>query len=77
LPIGEGVLTFSTLDEAVAAVREVESRYRRHARAARDIAAAFFDSKKVLERLLDDAFGEHVVRESARPLTRAEREPNL
>jgi hypothetical protein len=77
LPIGEGILAFSTLDEAVAAVREVESSYRRHARTARDIAEAFFDSKRVLERLLDDAFGERVMRKSARPLTRAEREPNL
>ena len=55
LPVGEGILRFSNLDEAAAAVREVESDYRRHVRAARALAEEYFDSEKVLPRLLDVA----------------------
>ncbi len=55
LPVGEGILTFTTLEEAVAAVREVEGNLARHARAARAIAAEYFGSDRVLSRLLDDA----------------------
>jgi hypothetical protein len=38
LPVGEGIVAFSTLEEAVDSIREVESRYSRHAAAARSIA---------------------------------------
>ena len=56
LPTGDGILSFSTLDEAVAGIREVKARYRRHSQAAQEIAAEYFDSGKVLNRLLEDAF---------------------
>ncbi len=55
LPVGEGILPFMTLEEAAAAIREVEGDYARHARAARAIAAECFDSDKVLSRLLEEA----------------------
>jgi hypothetical protein len=55
LPVGEGLLTFSTLDEAAAAIREVEARYPQHARAARAIAEEYFDSRAVLSRLVEEA----------------------
>jgi hypothetical protein len=55
LPVGEGLLTFRTPEEAAAAVREVEGDYPRHARAARALAEEYFDSDKVLGRLLEDA----------------------
>ena len=51
-PVGEGLLTFSTPDEAVAGIEEVSRNYARHARAARAIAEAHFDSDRVLSRLL-------------------------
>ena len=53
LPAGEGLRTFSTLDEAAAGVEEVFRNYARHARAARAVAEECFDSDKVLLRLLD------------------------
>jgi hypothetical protein len=53
-PIGEGLLTFSTLDEAAAAVEAINTDYERHAKAARDIAVEHFDSDKVLTKLLAD-----------------------
>ena len=52
-PIGEGLLTFRTPDEAAAGVEEICANYDRHCRAAREIAEAYFDSDKVLARLLD------------------------
>jgi hypothetical protein len=51
-PTGEGLLTFKTLEEAVTGAREIERDYPRHARAARELAEAHFDSDKVLGRLL-------------------------
>ena len=53
-PIGEGLLTFSTLAEAAAGVEAIERDYERHAKAARDLALEHFDSDQVLTRLLAD-----------------------
>jgi hypothetical protein len=53
LPVGEGILAFRTEDEAVAGIRDVEARYETHSRAARAIAEEYFDSDRVLARLLD------------------------
>jgi hypothetical protein len=55
IPVGEGVLCFRTLEEAAAAIQEVQANYSRHARAARAIAEEYFDSDKVLTRLIDEA----------------------
>ena len=55
LPVGEGLLTFRTMEEAVAAIQEVEGDYDRHAKAARAIADEYFDSDKVLTRLIEEA----------------------
>jgi glycosyltransferase involved in cell wall biosynthesis len=51
-PTGEGLLTYTTLDEALAGVEEISRDYGRHARAARAMAEEHFDSDKVLSRLL-------------------------
>jgi hypothetical protein len=51
-PIGEGLLTFTTLDEAVLAVEELARDPGRHARAARALAEEYFESDRVLSRLL-------------------------
>lgn len=55
LPTGEGLLPFHTIEEAAAAIREVEGNYDRHSKAARAIAENYFDSAKVLDRLLEEA----------------------
>ena len=44
LPTGEGLLAFSTLEEAVAGVEEIGARPARHARAARELAEEHFDA---------------------------------
>jgi hypothetical protein len=55
LPVGKGILSFRTLEEAAAAIKEVETNYTQHAQAAREIAEAFFDSDKVLTHLIEEA----------------------
>lgn len=55
LPVGEGLLAFSKLDEAIDAVGSVVADYERHRRAAGDLARAFFDSDVVLTDLVDSA----------------------
>ena len=56
LPTGDGLLAFSTLDEAVDAVERVAADPTRHSRSARALAREHFDANKVLTRLLEDAF---------------------
>lgn len=56
LPAGEGLLLFTTVDEAVAAVAEVEADHTHHARAARALAEEYLDAQKVLPRLLERLF---------------------
>jgi hypothetical protein len=51
-PTGEGLILFSTLEEAAEGVRRINADYARHCRAARAIAQEYFDSDKVLTQLL-------------------------
>lgn len=53
VPSGEGLVTFTTLAEAVAGVEEISGDYERHSRAARAIAAEHFAAERVLPRLLE------------------------
>jgi hypothetical protein len=54
ITVGEGLLTFSTLEEAVSAVNRVLADYEAHAEAARELAERYFDSDLVLGRLLTE-----------------------
>jgi hypothetical protein len=49
---GEGLLSFSDLDEAAAGAEAIASNYDVHARAARALAEEHFDSRKVLGSLM-------------------------
>lgn len=55
VPAGDGLLSFETLEEAVEAVERIATDWEHHARAARELAEAYFDSARVLPRLLDSA----------------------
>ena len=55
VPSGEGLLAFSTLDEAVAAVCAVAADWPRHARAARAIAEEYLGAEKLIGKMLDAA----------------------
>jgi hypothetical protein len=51
-PSGEGLLSFATLEEASSGAEEISRNWVHHARAARALAETYFDSDKVLVRLL-------------------------
>jgi hypothetical protein len=51
-PTGAGLVTFKTLDEAVAGARAIDDDYGRHARMSRVLVEEYFDSDRVLGRLL-------------------------
>lgn len=54
-PVGDGLFAFRTMDEAVAGARQIAGNYRQHCRAARQIAETYFDSKRVLGRVLEQS----------------------
>lgn len=54
LPVGEGVVAFTTLEEAVAGARSILDDHGRHAAAARRLAEDHFASDIVLGRLCEE-----------------------
>ena len=52
-PVGEGLIPFRTMDEAVAGVESIARDYGEHCRAARALAEEYFDSDKVLGELIE------------------------
>jgi hypothetical protein len=54
LPVGAGLLAFRSLEEAADAVARVRRDYGAHAAAARRLAEAHFDARRVLGSLLRD-----------------------
>ena len=54
LPVGDGLLSFRTVDEAKAGALEIARSYEHHCRAARALAEEYFDSDKVLGRFIDE-----------------------
>jgi hypothetical protein len=57
LVAGGGVVPFTTPDEARAGTAEITARYDEHCHAARAVAEEYFDSDKVVGRLLDGLKG--------------------
>jgi hypothetical protein len=55
LPDADGLLRFRNMDEAVAAIEDVEADYDRHSRRARELAEEHFDGEQVLQRVLEIA----------------------
>jgi hypothetical protein len=53
-PLGEGLISFDTLDEAAAGAEAILSDYRTHAGAARRLAETEFDARVVLSRLIEE-----------------------
>jgi hypothetical protein len=54
LPTGEGLFAFDNTEQALEAIEVINADYERHSRAARAIAEEYFDSGKVLGKLLED-----------------------
>jgi len=55
LPNGLGMFRFSTVEEAVQALAAVNKDYPRHRRAARELAESFFDGRRILASVLEEA----------------------
>jgi hypothetical protein len=54
LPTGNGLLTFSTLEEARLAVESIKNNYAAHSAAAANIARDCFDSDRVIGKMMDE-----------------------
>ncbi len=52
LPTGLGLFAFRVLEDIPPAVEAINSDYQKHARAAKEIAAEYFDAEKALRQLL-------------------------
>ena len=55
VPSGSGMVTYTTLDEAVEAVGDVNSNYLEHCEAARALAEKYFDGTALLAEMLETA----------------------
>lgn len=55
IPTGEGLIAFQTVEEAAAGIETIARDPARHARPARDLANAYFDSARVLSSLIERA----------------------
>jgi hypothetical protein len=55
LPVGDGVVAFNTLEEAVTGADRIVADYRAHSHAARAIAESCFESDLVLGRFCEQA----------------------
>lgn len=59
LPTGRGLLTFRTVDEAVAAIRDVDEHYEDHCAAARSFAEDHLDATRILTGMMQRMVGDH------------------
>jgi glycosyltransferase involved in cell wall biosynthesis len=53
LHTGAGLFAFETIDDVLESIENLNGDYERHAWAARAVAEEYFDSERVLDRLLD------------------------
>lgn len=53
-PVGEGLVAFRTLEQAIDGAQRIARDYDKHCYVARALAEAYFDSDKVLGRLIDE-----------------------
>lgn len=54
IPCGEGLFAARSVEEAAAAIEEIESDYERHSRAARELAVEYLDARRVLGEVMQD-----------------------
>jgi hypothetical protein len=55
LPTDEGIFPFSTVDDVLLALKDLDANYEKHAVAARRIAEERFEASKVIGKMLDEA----------------------
>jgi hypothetical protein len=55
LPVGDGLVAFRTMEEAVAGAQDIAARYAEHCQAAQAIAEEYFEARRVLARFCERA----------------------
>jgi hypothetical protein len=65
LPVGEGVVVFTSPKEALAGIEEINAHYESHCALARQVAEAYFSSGDILNRLLAAAHAKSASAEHA------------
>jgi hypothetical protein len=55
LPTGLGLCAFEKLEDIPPAIDAINSDYRRHSHAAKEIATEYFDAEKLLRRVVVEA----------------------
>jgi hypothetical protein len=55
IPAGRGLFPFSTMEDVLAAIEEINADYPRHCLAAREIAQEYFAAEKVLAKVVSEA----------------------
>jgi hypothetical protein len=53
-PVGDGLIAFRTVEQAVAGVEQIAADYDKHCRSARALAETYFDSEKVLSDFISE-----------------------
>ncbi len=53
LPTGKGLFAVNTVEEAVASLESISADYKKHSRAAREVAEKYLDAKAVMGGVLD------------------------
>lgn len=53
-PVGEGLLSFRTIEEAVRGAKSIMTQYQSHCQAARALAERYFNSDTVLDRVMEE-----------------------
>ena len=56
IPTGTGLLSFSNEDQAISSIQNVNGDYKRHAKAALEIAETYFDATTVLTDLINRCY---------------------
>jgi hypothetical protein len=54
-PVSEGLVAFSTPEQAIAGAERIWRDYEEHCRAARTLAEEYFDSDRVLRHFVEEA----------------------
>jgi len=68
LPTGYGLFAFQTMDDILYAFDAINSNYKKHCNAAREIAREYFDSNRVLSKLLESIGLEYSLKSSQKTL---------
>ena len=55
IPIGDGILSFRSLEDVLRGVENINENYEHHCLAARSLAESYFDARRVLPRLIETA----------------------